>query len=103
MLASKVASSFHSEVVVIGAGVIGLSVARSLSKSGKEVILLEKESAIGTETSSRNSEVIHSGIYYPQSSNKAKFCVGGKQLLYRYLEERNISHRKCGKIVVATN
>jgi len=103
MLASKVASSFHSEVVVIGAGVIGLSVARSLSKSGKEVILLEKESAIGTETSSRNSEVIHSGIYYPKSSNKARFCVGGKQLLYRYLEERNISHRKCGKLVVATN
>ena len=105
MLASKVAlsssSSFHTEVVVIGAGVIGLGITRALAKAGKEVILLEKEAAICTETSSRNSEVIHSGIYYPKSSNKAKFCVGGRKRLYQYCEERGIPHRKCGKLVVA--
>ncbi|OEU18707.1 NAD binding site FAD dependent oxidoreductase [Fragilariopsis cylindrus CCMP1102] len=106
MLASKVALSsssslFHTEVVVIGAGVIGLGITRALAKAGKEVILLEKEAAICTETSSRNSEVIHSGIYYPKASNKAKFCVGGRKRLYQYCDERGILHRKCGKLVVA--
>ena len=102
MIASK-AASFHSEVVVVGAGVVGLAVTRALAKAGKEVILLEKASAICTETSSRNSEVIHAGIYYPPASAKAKFCVTGKRLLYQYCEERGITHRKCGKLVVATN
>jgi len=88
---------------VVGAGVIGLAITRALAKAGKEVVLLEKEKAIATETSSRNSEVIHAGLYYPHRSAKAKFCVSGKQLLYQYCEERAIPHQRCGKLVLATN
>ena len=90
------------DVIVIGAGVVGLAVAAELSKSGKEVVVLEQHDAIGTETSSRNSEVIHAGIYYPKGSLKARFCVQGKELLYRYCNERNIPFRQCGKIIVAS-
>jgi len=90
------------DCVVVGAGVVGLAVARRLALAGREVIVLEKEGAIGTETSSRNSEVIHAGIYYPTGSLKARSCVAGKHRLYRYLEERGIEHRRCGKLIVAT-
>ena len=91
------------DVVVIGAGIIGLAVARALAMKGREVLILEKQEAIGTETSSRNSEVIHAGIYYPKGSLKAHFCVKGKHMLYRYCAERRISHSQIGKVIVATS
>ena len=91
------------EAVVIGAGVVGLAVARRLAMTGLEVIVLEAAEAIGTETSSRNSEVIHAGIYYPKDSWKAQFCVAGKKALYRYCETHGVEHRNCGKFIVATN
>ena len=90
------------DCVVIGAGVVGLACARALALAGREVVILEAAGAIGTETSSRNSEVIHAGIYYPPGSAKAALCVEGKSLLYRYCEERGIAHRRCGKLIVAT-
>lgn len=90
------------DTIVVGAGVVGLATARALALDGREVMLLEAADAIGTGTSSRNSEVIHAGIYYPAGSLKAKFCVEGKALLYRYCEERGIAHRRCGKLLVAT-
>jgi L-2-hydroxyglutarate oxidase LhgO len=90
------------DCVVIGAGVVGLACARALALAGREVIVLEEADAIGTETSSRNSEVIHAGIYYPSGSAKAALCVEGKALLYKYCEERGIAHRRCGKLIVAT-
>jgi len=88
--------------VVIGAGVVGLAVARALALAGHEVLVLESEGAIGTGTSSRNSEVIHAGIYYPQGSLKARLCVAGRHALYAYAAERGIGHRPCGKLIVAT-
>jgi L-2-hydroxyglutarate oxidase LhgO len=88
--------------VVIGAGVIGLAVARALALAGREVVVLEAAEAIGTETSSRNSEVIHAGLYYPAGSLKARLCVAGKLALYRYCDERGIPYRRCGKLLVAT-
>ena len=91
------------DCVVIGAGVVGLAVARALALRGREVIVLEAEGAIGTGTSSRNSEVIHAGIYYPPGSAKARFCVTGKQLLYAYCEARGVGHRRCGKLIVAAD
>jgi len=90
------------DCVVIGAGVVGLACARALALIGREVIVLEEAGAIGTETSSRNSEVIHAGIYYAPGSAKAALCVQGKALLYRYCEERGVEHRRCGKLIVAT-
>jgi L-2-hydroxyglutarate oxidase LhgO len=90
------------ECVVIGAGVVGLAIARQLAMSGREVIVLEAQDTIGTETSSRNSEVIHAGIYYPTGSLKARSCVQGKQLLYAYCAEHGVPHRRCGKLIVAT-
>src|SRR3954464_10267724 len=90
------------ECVVIGAGVIGLAVARRLSQAGREVIVLESSEGIGTATSSRNSEVIHAGIYYPAGSLMARMCVSGKRALYRYCNEHGIPHRNCGKLIVAT-
>jgi L-2-hydroxyglutarate oxidase LhgO len=90
------------DCAVIGAGVVGLAVARALALKGREVIVLEAEGAIGTGTSSRNSEVIHAGIYYPEGSLKARLCVEGKQLLYDYAAERGLPHRRCGKLIVAT-
>jgi L-2-hydroxyglutarate oxidase LhgO len=91
------------DCVVIGAGVVGLAVARALALEGREVMVLEGANAIGTGTSSRNSEVIHAGIYYPQGSLKARLCFQGKQLLYDYCAERGIAHRRCGKLIVATS
>jgi L-2-hydroxyglutarate oxidase LhgO len=91
------------ECVVIGAGVIGLAVARRLAMAGKEVIVVESAETIGTETSSRNSEIIHAGIYYPQGSLKAQFCVAGKLALYPFCESHGVTHRRSGKIIVATN
>lgn len=90
------------DCVVVGAGVVGLAVARALALAGREVLLLEAANAIGTETSSRNSEVIHAGIYYPQDSLRAWLCVQGKAMLYDYCAERGLPHRRCGKLIVAT-
>ncbi|WP_370682095.1 NAD(P)/FAD-dependent oxidoreductase [Comamonas sp. GB3 AK4-5] len=89
--------------VVIGAGVVGLAVARALALAGREVLVLEQSEAIGTGTSSRNSEVIHAGIYYPQGSLKARLCVEGKQMLYTYCDARGVPYKRCGKLIVATS
>ncbi|WP_114417110.1 NAD(P)/FAD-dependent oxidoreductase [Marinospirillum perlucidum] len=91
------------DAVVIGAGVVGLAVARSLARAGREVILLEKNTRWGEETSSRNSEVIHAGLYYPAGSLKARTCVQGNRLLYQYCRDRQIQHHNCGKLIVASN
>ena len=91
------------DCAVIGGGVVGLAVARALALAGREVVVLEAEGAIGTGTSSRNSEVIHAGIYYPQGSLKARLCVEGKEALYGYAAERGVPHRRCGKLIVATS
>ena len=91
------------DVVVIGAGVVGLAVARALALQGREVMMLEAADAIGTGTSSRNSEVIHAGLYYPQGSLKARLCVQGRDQLYAYCAERGIGHQRCGKLIVATS
>lgn len=91
------------DCVVVGAGVVGLAVARALALAGREVLVLEQAEAIGTETSSRNSEVIHAGIYYPAGSLMARSCVQGKHMLYAYCQERGIPHSNCGKLIVATN
>ena len=91
------------ECVVVGAGVVGLAVARALALQGREVLVLEAAKAIGTGTSSRNSEVIHAGIYYPRGSLKARLCVEGRSALYAYCEERGVAHRRCGKLIVATS
>lgn len=92
----------HIDCVVIGAGVVGLAVARAMAQAGREVIVLEAANAIGTETSSRNSEVIHAGIYYPKGSLKAQLCVQGKEALYAYCRSHHIPHRRCAKLIVAT-
>jgi len=91
------------ECAVIGAGVIGLAVARELTLNGREVIILEAESSIGTGTSSRNSEVIHAGIYYQSNSLKARLCVEGKKNLYNYCKTRGVPFKRCGKLIVAAN
>src|SRR3982751_4343311 len=91
------------DCAVIGAGVVGLAIARALALAGREVLVVESEGAIGTGTSSRNSEVIHAGIYYPQGSLKARLCVQGKQMLYAYAGQRGLPHRRCGKLIVATS
>ena len=88
--------------MVVGAGVVGLAIARELALAGREVIVLEAEDAIGTHTSSRNSEVIHAGIYYPKGSLKARACVAGRHLLYEYCASHGVPHRRCGKLIVAT-
>ncbi len=90
------------ECVVIGAGVVGLAVARRLAMTGREVVVAERWDAIGTETSSRNSEIIHAGIYYPKDSLKSRLCVAGKHALYDYCASHGVSHDRCGKLIVAT-
>ena len=89
------------ECAVIGAGVVGLAIARRLALAGHEVVLLETESAFGTHTSSRNSEVIHAGIYYPTGSLKARLCLAGRRALYRYCAEHGVHHERIGKVIVA--
>ncbi len=89
------------DAVVIGAGVVGLAVARALALAGREVTVLEAEPRFGMHASSRNSEVIHAGIYYPPGSLKARACVAGRDMLYRYCAERGIAHRRIGKLLVA--
>src|ERR1700736_4031064 len=89
------------ECVVIGAGVVGLAVARALALAGVEVMVLEREYGVGFETSSRNSEVIHAGIYYPRDSLKARTCVAGRQMLYDYCAEHGVPHKRIGKLIVA--
>ncbi|ETD66510.1 dehydrogenase [Pelistega indica] len=91
------------QCIVIGAGVVGLAIARKLAMQGYEVMVIDKEEAIGMGVSSRNSEVIHAGLYYPPGSLKAKLCVQGKEMLYQYCHEKNISHQRLGKLLVATN
>ena len=93
----------HVDCVVIGAGVVGLAVARSLALEGRETIVLETAGAIGTGTSSRSSEVIHAGIYYQNGSLKARLCVGGRELLYKYCEARGVEFKRCGKLIVAAS
>lgn len=89
--------------VVVGAGVVGLAIARALAERGRDVLVLEGEAGIGQGTSSRNSEVIHAGLYYAPASLRARFCVEGRRALYDYCAERGIPHRRCGKLVVATS
>ncbi len=91
------------ECIVVGAGVVGLAIARRLAMDGREVIVLEAADAIGTETSSRNSEVIHAGIYYAAGSAMARLCVAGKKALYTYCREHNVAFKNCGKLIVATS
>jgi L-2-hydroxyglutarate oxidase LhgO len=90
------------DCIVIGAGVVGLAIARALALAGRDTLVLETESAFGTATSSRNSEVIHAGIYYPQGSLKARSCVRGRELIYDYCARYGVEHRRCGKLIVAT-
>ncbi|WP_085899960.1 NAD(P)/FAD-dependent oxidoreductase [Kiloniella majae] len=90
------------DCVVIGAGVVGMACARALALSGRDVIVIEKESMPGSEISARNSGVIHAGIYYPQNSLKAELCIKGKELLYSYCNDHAVPHKKCGKLIVAT-
>jgi L-2-hydroxyglutarate oxidase LhgO len=92
-----------TDCIVIGAGVVGLAVARRLAQAGRDVMVLEAHPAIGMETSSRNSEVIHAGLYYASGSLKASLCLAGREALYAYCAERGIAHRRCGKLVVATS
>jgi L-2-hydroxyglutarate oxidase LhgO len=91
------------DAVVIGAGVVGLAVARALALRGRETLIFEARSQFGTETSSRNSEVIHAGIYYPRGSLRARFCVAGRDQLYAFCASNGVSHRRCGKLIVATS
>lgn len=91
------------DVVVIGAGVVGLAIARALAQRGREVLILEAAERFGSGVSSRNSEVIHAGIYYPRGSLKARLCVAGRELLYAFCREHGVAHRRCGKLIVASD
>ncbi len=90
------------DALVIGAGVVGLAVGRALAAQGLETIVVDRAGAIGTETSARNSEVVHAGLYYPTGSHKARLCVEGRRRLYAFCESHGVGHRRCGKLVVAT-
>ncbi len=91
------------DCIVVGAGVVGLAIARALALSGREVMVVEAAEGIGTGTSARNSEVIHAGIYYPAGSLKAKLCVQGRHMLYAYCAEKGVAHKRIGKLIVATS
>ena len=91
------------ECLVVGAGVIGLAIARALARAGREVIVVESENGIGSGVSSRNSEVIHAGIYYPPGLDKTRLCVEGKAMLYAFCREFGVPHKRCGKLLVAVN
>ncbi|WP_045835663.1 NAD(P)/FAD-dependent oxidoreductase [Hyphomicrobium sp. 99] len=91
------------QTAVIGAGVVGLAIAAELAGKGQDVLVVERRHAFGTETSSRNSEVVHAGIYYPEGSLKAKLCVEGRERLYAFAEEYKVPFNRCGKLLVATN
>src|SRR5690606_24068712 len=95
-------SAVDIEVIVVGAGVVGLACAVALARRGHEVLVLEREARAGEGISSRNSGVIHAGLYYPPGSLKARLCVRGRDLMYAFCERRGIPHRRCGKFVVAT-
>lgn len=95
--------SFAVDCAVVGAGVVGLAIARRLAQAGRSVLILEAEDAFGTGISSRNSEVIHGGLYYPPGSLKARLCVEGRHALYAYCAERGVTARRCGKLVVAAD
>ncbi|MDP1632207.1 MAG: NAD(P)/FAD-dependent oxidoreductase [Caulobacter sp.] len=95
-------SEFDFDALVVGAGAVGLATAYALAKRGLSVVVVEKERAIGQGVSSRNSEVIHAGLYYPTGSRKARVCVEGRRLLYPFLDKHHVAYRKCGKLVVAT-
>jgi L-2-hydroxyglutarate oxidase LhgO len=99
--AGGIVSESQVECVVVGAGVVGLAVARALALDGHEVLVLEKERWIGSETSSRNSEVIHAGLYYPKGSLKAVLCLEGRRALYEYCREHGVPHKRIGKLMVA--
>jgi L-2-hydroxyglutarate oxidase LhgO len=104
MLGFLVQSTLETvDTIIIGAGVIGLACARALAQLGQEVLILEAESTIGSGISSRNSEVIHAGIYYPVGSNKAKLCLKGKELLYEFCQSHGVAHKRLGKLIVAVN
>src|SRR5262245_15241426 len=91
------------ETVVIGAGVVGLAIARALARAGQETMVLERHRGIGMETSSRSSEVIHGGLYYPPGSLKARLCVAGRQMLYDFVAENGVPHNRCGKLIIASS
>lgn len=91
------------ETIVVGAGAVGLAIARALAMAGRQVMVLEQHDLIGSETSSRNSEVIHAGIYYPTGSLRAELCVEGKHEMYRFCERHGVAHKRCGKLLVATS
>ena len=95
--------AYRADITIIGAGVIGLAIAAQVAKEDREVYVLEKNERFGQETSSRQSEVIHAGIYYPEGSLKAKMCVAGNRLLYEICERYEIGHRRLGKLIVATS
>lgn len=90
------------DAVVVGAGVVGLACARTLAQGGRSVVVLESAETFGTQTSSRNSEVVHAGLYYPPGSAKARLCVAGRSALYAYCDARGVGVRRCGKLVVAS-
>src|SRR5215204_7052554 len=91
------------QVLVIGAGVVGLAVARAAALAGHEVIVAEAETGIGSGISSRNSEVVHGGMYYPADSLRARHCIRGRRMLYDFCASHGVPHRRCGKLIVATN
>lgn len=95
--------SAEFDVIVIGAGIIGLAIARAIALAGRSVLIVERAAHFGSETSARNSEVIHAGIYYPPGSAKARLCVAGKAMLYDFCAARGVPHRRCGKLIVAVD
>jgi L-2-hydroxyglutarate oxidase LhgO len=100
---SFIAVTTDVETMIVGAGVVGLAIARSLAIAGHEVMVAERHGLVGSETSSRNSEVIHAGIYYPKNSLRARYCVEGKQKLYEFCHENGVDHARCEKLIVAAN